>query len=192
MLFLWTRFSFDLNIVQALLPVMTQGLHVHIHRAGIRTRCPLKETENRHMDGCTGSDPSMPACQGHAGLTYLQTDGQVNPGAKSSADSSGGQAHILKQLREGMCEGEARPLLRYHHAAPHTRQVHSAGLKHQHTRTTSLTPGAIFCCLSGCSQHGLYSGTYFYLWQPKLLISHPHRSSQTSASSLYLWGHCQH
>lgn len=133
-MFLWTFFSNDLNVVHVLLPVMAEGLHVHIHCAGVGTCRSLKQ----RTGGCTGSDPSMSPCQGQAGLTYLQTDGQVNPGTKSSADSSGGQPHILKQLREGMCEGEARPLLRYHHAAPHTRQVHSAGLKHKHAHTVTL------------------------------------------------------
>lgn len=62
-------------------------------------------------------------------MAYLQTDGQVNPGAKCCADSSRRQPHILKQLGEGLCEGEARALFCYRHTAPHTRQVHSTGLK---------------------------------------------------------------
>lgn len=112
---------------------MAERLHVHVDRAGVRTCCSLKQTRVGVPSGSTGSDPSTLMCQGHAGLSYLQTDGQVNPGAESSADSSGGKPHVLKQLREGMCEGQARPLLCYHHAAPNTRQVHSARLKRRST-----------------------------------------------------------
>lgn len=86
-------------MIHALLPVMAKGLHVHIHRAGVRTCRSLKQTREAGHGGCAGSYPSTSVCQG---LAYLQTDGQVNPGAKSSADSSGGQPHVLKELREGM------------------------------------------------------------------------------------------
>lgn len=148
-----------IQYIHIFVPVMAEGLHVHIDCAGVRTCCSLKQTREWVPSGFTGSDPSMLMCQGHAGLSYLQTDGQVNPGTKSSADSSGWKPHILKQLREGMCEGQARPLLCYHHAAPNTRQVHSAGLKQRYT--TWLTPREIFCCQSRCSEHGVSSGSDF-------------------------------
>lgn len=68
-------------------------------------------------------------------MVYLQTDRQVNSGAKRGADRSGGQSHILKQLGKGLWESKARPLLCNHHTTPHAWQVDTSGLKHKHTHT---------------------------------------------------------
>lgn len=79
-------------------------------------------------------------------MLYLQTDGQVNPRTKSGADSSGRQADVLEQLREGVWEGESRAFLCYHHTASHTRQAHTTGLKH--TQIKWFNPSGtlpIFC-----------------------------------------------
>lgn len=123
---------------------------------------PERDREWVHR-GNTGSDPSIVMCQGHAGLSYLQTDGQVNPGPKRSADSSGGKPHVFKQLREGMREGETRTLLCYHHAAPHARKVHSTGLKHRNT--TWLIPGEIFCRQLCCSERRVYTVPKSSMWE---------------------------
>lgn len=121
---------------------MTKGLHVHIHRTRIRTSSSLehanKQTNKREKTDTLGFYFSTSCCRAVFALgsncwLYLQTDGQVHPGAKGGADCSGRQAHVLEELREGVCEGEAGPLLCYHHAASNTRQVHSTGLQmHPH------------------------------------------------------------
>jgi len=76
---------------------------------------------------------------------YLHADGQVDPGAEGGADGPGGQTQVLEELGEGLCEHQARPLLRDHHAAPHARQVHAPRLQHKQ-RIKGLFNGAEPCC----------------------------------------------
>ena len=52
--------------------------------------------------------------------TNLQADSQVDPGAKGGADGAQRQAKVFEELGEGLREGQTRPLLCYHHTAPHT------------------------------------------------------------------------
>lgn len=58
----------------------------------------------------------------------LQADGQVDPGAEGSANSTGRQAEIFEELGEGLGEREARTLFCYHHTAPHARQIQTPSL----------------------------------------------------------------
>lgn len=86
--------------------------------------CPVTHRQQVHT-GPTHSLPnviqSVLLCKTRLNwLLYLHADGQVNPGTKSSADSSGRQPNVLEQLGEGVREGEAGAFLCYHHAAPHT------------------------------------------------------------------------
>lgn len=64
--------------------------------------------------------------------TNLQADGQVDPGAEGGADGARRQAEILEELGEGLRESEARALLRYHHTAPHARQIQTPRLETTH------------------------------------------------------------
>lgn len=61
--------------------------------------------------------------------TNLQADGQVDPGAEGGADGTRGKADIFEELGEGLRESETRTLLRYHHTAPHARQVQTPSLE---------------------------------------------------------------
>lgn len=54
-------------------------------------------------------------------VPYLQADGHVDAATKGGADGAGGQAQVLEDLGEGLGEGDARPLLRHHHAGAHAR-----------------------------------------------------------------------
>ena len=54
-------------------------------------------------------------------LRTWQADGHVDAATKGGADGAGGQAQVLEDLGEGLGEGDARPLLRHHHAGAHAR-----------------------------------------------------------------------
>lgn len=66
---------------------MAEGLHVHIHCAGIRTSGALQHTKNRFSQIVLYY--FLNSKNTFSVLVHLQADGQVDPGAKSSADSSG-------------------------------------------------------------------------------------------------------
>lgn len=118
---------------------MAEGLHVHIHCAWIRTSSPL--WHNRYTQITIKTHNSQVLM---VSVLYLQADGQVNPGAVGCADSPGRQPHVLKQLGEGVCQGQARALLCYDHTATHAWQVDTPSLKHTHNKWRK--PKA-WCCI---------------------------------------------
>lgn len=61
--------------------------------------------------------------------TNLQTDGQVDPGAKGGADGAWRQPEVFEELGEGLRESKTRPLLCDHHTAPHARQIQTPRLE---------------------------------------------------------------
>lgn len=97
---------------------------------------------------------------------YLQADGEVHPGAKSWADSSRWEPHILKQLGEGVCEGQAWALLCYDHTAPHARQIHTTSLKHTDVEWSNPHKGepvfvvSLYMCSPCLEQIGLRSQSF--------------------------------
>ena len=81
------------------------------------------------------------------GTADLHAEGQVDPGAEGGADGPGREAQVFEELGEGLGQQQARTLLRYHHTAPHTRQVQPPRLEtHTHTHTHTHKPSFNFIC----------------------------------------------
>lgn len=77
----------------------------------------------------TGMDPGPLQPLRPSPAAYLQTDRHIHPAAEGGADGSWWEAQVLEDLWEGLGECYAWPLLCYHHARTHARQVHISQLK---------------------------------------------------------------